>query len=188
MEFHLYYRGKLKGNGNVNDKHAIRLFLHRQLKVLWEQKPLNPEYKKLLYDNSEDHNDSPFMRYVAGHQFVPLVNERVSLVSDVNITMLRPEEPGAIITQSGDIDNRLKTLLDALRMPKNVAELPKIFSPCDDEIPFYCLLEDDNLITSLSVKTGRLLEPVLNGLEVLLLIHVSLKITKGDFFFFPLGI
>jgi hypothetical protein len=186
MEFHLYYRGKLKGNGGVQDKHEIRRFLHRQLKSLWEQKPLS-DYRNML-SGSHLPERQPFLRDVLGHMFVPLVNERVYLVSDIEITMLRPEEPGAIITQSGDIDNRLKTLLDALRIPKNSAELPGGFSPPEDENLFFCLLEDDNLITSLSVKTGRLLEPVESSVEVLLLMQVSVKTTRATIDYFGLGI
>jgi len=186
MEFHLYYRGKLKGNGSVQDKHDIRCFLHRQLKNLWEQKPLT-DYKDMLSTSYLPENP-PFLRHISGHPFVPLVNERVYLVSDINITMLRPEEPGAIITQSGDIDNRLKTLLDALRVPKNTMELPTNFSPSTDETPFYCLLEDDNLIANLSIKTGRLLEPVASSIEVLLVIHVFLKTTRATIDYFALGI
>jgi len=43
-------------------------------------------------------------------------------------------------------------------MPNTVAELGGI--PLEpDEDPFFCLLEDDNLITSVSVTTDRLLIP-----------------------------
>ena len=58
------------------------------------------------------------------------------------IFMLRPEVPGAIITQGGDIDNRLKTLFDALRMPQNENELPKDEIPGTDEVPFFWLFPD----------------------------------------------
>ena len=47
------------------------------------------------------------------------------------------------------------------------------------EKPFFCLLEDDNLVTRLTVSTDRLLEPVQNPSEVLLLVHVLLKKTIG---------
>lgn len=36
----------------------------------------------------------------------------------------------------GDIDNRIKTLLDALRKPKDISELPKVDLPGDGEDPF----------------------------------------------------
>jgi hypothetical protein len=67
-------------------------------------------------------------------------------------------------------------------------ELPTNFSPSTDETPFYCLLEDDNLIANLSIKTGRLLEPVASSIEVLLVIHVFLKTTRATIDYFALGI
>ncbi|MDB5472820.1 MAG: hypothetical protein JWP99_123 [Devosia sp.] len=61
--------------------------------------------------------------------------------------------------QSGDIDNRLKTLFDALRMPDSKEELGGYDKPGEDEAPFYCLMTDDKLITKIAVETDRLLEP-----------------------------
>jgi hypothetical protein len=46
----------------------------------------------------------------------------------------------------------------------------------DDEKPFFCLLEDDRLITALSVTTDRLLMPVETDehvKHVYLVIHVT---------------
>ena len=93
------------------------------------------------------------------------------MIAELDITMLRPEPPGKVI-QSGDIDNRIKTLLDGLRMPKVEQELP------NGEIPFFCLLKDDNLITRISVNTDRLLENNIDPSEVVLLIHVHTKLTR----------
>ena len=86
--------------------------------------------------------------------------------------MLRPEAPGGLVTQGGDIDNRLKTLLDSLTMPRHLNALPKQSQPAADQQPFFCLLEDDNLIAALSVQTEQLLEPVEDKSEVDLTIRV----------------
>jgi hypothetical protein len=51
------------------------------------------------------------------------------------ITLLRPEAPGNIVTQGGDIDNRLKTLLDALKVPNLPNALPTGAVPEADESP-----------------------------------------------------
>jgi len=51
---------------------------------------------------------------VSGKKFLPLVRQSLSLVCKLDILFLRKEEPGGIITQSGDIDNRLKTLFDGI--------------------------------------------------------------------------
>lgn len=64
---------------------------------------------------------------------------------------------GELIRHGGDIDNRIKTLLDSLRVPE-AGEIEAL-TPDVTENPFYCLLEDDSLVTGFQVKTERLLEP-----------------------------
>jgi hypothetical protein len=59
----------------------------------------------------------------------------------------------------GDIDNRLKTLLDELRIPE-AGENYSARQPAADEDPFFCLLEDDKLITRIAVETDDLLQPL----------------------------
>jgi hypothetical protein len=63
------------------------------------------------------------------------------------------------VANGGDIDNRLKVLLDGLRMPKSVSELGGIDIDPTEENPFFVLLEDDQLITRISVTTDTLLTP-----------------------------
>lgn len=178
MEFTLVYRGPLKAttrnNSRVDNKQEIRRWFHVQLKELWKQEPLNKTDASLLQvDAGEEKN---LIHDIGGFQFVTLVSERICLVAELDILMLRPEAPGAIVTQSGDIDNRLKTLFDALKLPKG-SELPKNDRPKDGETPFFCLLEDDNLITKLAVTTDRLLVPVTSTNDVELLIRVKTKAT-----------
>ncbi len=57
------------------------------------------------------------------------------------------------------MDNRAKTLLDALKMPDDEAALPSSATPTADESPFSCLLEDDGPITNIDIKTAHRLEP-----------------------------
>jgi hypothetical protein len=73
----------------------------------------------------------------------------------------------------GDIDNRLKTLFDALRYPK----LPQELDDTPQDIaasPCYCLLSDDKFIDQLSVTTDRLLTPSPSAAAdyVVVVIHV----------------
>jgi len=58
------------------------------------------------------------------------------------------------------MDNRLKTLFDALALPCHASQLGKYTVPSDGEVPFFCLLEDDSVITKASVETDTLLEEV----------------------------
>ena len=63
-----------------------------------------------------------------------------------------------------DLDSRLKTLFDALKMPIEKSQIGRCQTPDADEDPFYCLLEDDKLISHVSVETDTLLEPTAEGL------------------------
>ena len=175
MEFTLYYRGELKANGRPKEKQAIRRVFHQQLKELWTQVPLSKQRGMLekVVDKSEGSIITPVNRF----NFAPLVNCRLNLIAELGVTLLRPEPPGSIITQGGDIDNRLKTLFDALKVPAEATALPKNDAPREDEDPFFVLLEDDNLITKVSVDTDRLLDNVQKDSEVVLLIHVRAKAT-----------
>ena len=186
MEFRLVYRGKLKGNGNVDEKHRIRQALHPQLATLWKQKPLT-DYHDLL-PGGKNENRSPFLRPLGGFTFIPLVVSVADLIAEIDITFLRPEAPGSFVSSGGgDIDNRIKTLLDALRVPQNATELPRDAAPSETENPFFCLLEDDCLITHLSVTTDRLLETAQHQLDVILMLHVRVKVTRATADYFALG-
>jgi hypothetical protein len=122
-------------------------------------------------------------RAASGFLWQPLIRGGVhSLVCRLDILMLRHGGKGGVLT---DIDNRLKTLFDALRLVERPEELPKDsegkrVGPTDDERPFYTLLENDGLITALSVDTDTLLEPTMDpitGKEVPMENAVRLFIT-----------
>ena len=170
MEFTLYYEGELKSNGNKEHKHSIRTYLHPQLKELWDQPPLNQESCYLKSDGPLS-----IIKEIGSYKFAPLITEKFRLIAELNISLLRPEAPGSIISRGGDIDNRIKTLFDALKVP-SVDELP--MNVTQAETPFFCLTEDDNLFTGISINTDRLLKPVQNDSEVVLLIHVVVKQLK----------
>lgn len=174
MEFRLTYRGPLKGNAvTVEDKQRLRRSFHPQLKQLWSLEPLKSREYLLM--------EQTVMVSVifdrAGFKFAPLITERLFLHAELEVLFLRPEPKGFILTGGGDIDNRLKTLLDSLRMPRNSRELPKDDKPNEEEKPFFCLLEDDSLVTSVSVSTDQLLEPIDPG-HVLAIIKVKTVQTR----------
>ncbi len=115
-------------------------------------------------------------------RFAALVTARYEMVCGLEILFLRPEPPGGLITKGGDIDNRLKTLFDALRMPRVPEELPAGDVPAGDEDPFFCLLEDDALITAIDVRTDVLLDPSAHASEALLTIRVQTRLVEANFY------
>lgn len=175
MEFRLFYDGQLKSNRGPADKQTLRREFHRQLKELVGRKPMEP-FKHLV----ETKHQRATLINVAGFTFVPLITERLAHVATLSITFLTPEEPGRAVTQAGDLDNRIKTLLDALRVPKSVDELPKDDCPGAGEAPFYCLLEDDALVSGLSGVSDRLLRPTADPSIAVLVSHVVPQTTAAS--------
>ena len=103
MEFTLYYRGPLKSSGSSKEKHRLRQYFHPQLKTLWDQLPLSQHKFWLEYPPKQ--NEISVIKPLQGFHFAPLVCESLALIAKINITLLRPEPPGSIISQGGDIDN-----------------------------------------------------------------------------------
>jgi len=176
VKFRLTYEGPLMSSGNrkgtAAHKHEIRKKFHPQLKQLWQIEPnlinfyAHPHYYEGDRRNG-GHRKTPVWEAIShaykrdDYRFVPFAPKMIgefSLLIGVDILLLRQGIPGKILKQ-GDIDGRLKTLFDALRMPSNQAEFGGYIKPDDDEDPFFVLMEDDNLLNHVSVETDILLQP-----------------------------
>jgi hypothetical protein len=178
MQFRLTYQGQLftsqpgdksKTNGDrkKEHKHYLRTKFHPQLKRLWEETPfLNTGkssgpplqgYAETEMPEIVDRDRLSKMHTHFGFSFIPLVTSELHLLCSLEFLILRPD-PLDDIT-SGDIDNRAKTLIDALSIP-DANQRYDLRQQEPEFTPFYCLLENDKLITRVSVETDRLLEKV----------------------------
>ena len=196
MEFRLTYQGPLfssqrdpegqQTDARAGHKHDIRRKFHFQFKRLWEITPFlaNGERSGPGAWITQSSPDTPPYGIASlsarhahyGFNFAPLVTHNLNLICGIDILLLRPDRPGGVVWH-GDIDNRLKTLLDALTIP-TANENYVARTPGSDEKPFFCLLEEDKLITKVSVETDQLLEfvsPRMDENEVRLVITVSLR-------------
>jgi hypothetical protein len=97
---------------------------------------------------------APIKKSTIKETFVPLARKSLYLGCNVDILFLRHDEPFKLMKDGGDLDNRLKTLFDGLRMPDEQSELGGVVPIAD---PLYVLLEDDALISGFSAKTAKLL-------------------------------
>lgn len=200
MRFTLYYDGPLSSSANnsrAQEKQNIRQALYPQLLNLWTvhpalPKPLNKSWDEwsswewslpIPYpwkDESYPWRETKAVFPKGSFMFVPLVRRDLNTFCELSILFLRPENPGAIL-KSGDVDNRILTLSDALCLPtRDQFSSTKIDHKPHD--PFFCLLEDDSLITSWTVRTDRLLSSVntqtIKRAYVRLIIDVRVKISR----------
>jgi hypothetical protein len=191
MDFRLTYQGPLLastgGDKRSVHKHIIRKYLHRQLAELWKvQYPLTRirDSWTLLQDAATGENRKRTKldeiceaNTKLGFRFAPLISRENGLVCSLDILFLRREiKHGEIVTVGGDLDNRIKTLLDALTIPQVFTAEEK---PEEGENPFFCLLSDDKLITQIKITADRLLLPDSENIsdrEVYLVIQVTTMI------------
>jgi len=199
MEFRLVYDGWLPPaaqEGRKEEKHDIRRVFSRQLEVLFHTHPRLKRDREVANANPGGDGVSltlgkPFKGLThgapdlfkrSGRNFLPLITGDKGIGCAIDILFLRRDPPGGVVKNSGDIDNRIKTLFDALRLPRNDSEV--YGDPAGEPDPFYCLLEDDRLITDFSVTTDRLLLPVEasgHANDVRLIIHVrSVVLDPGN--------
>jgi hypothetical protein len=164
MEFHLVYQGELpaagQGGGKTRtaEKHAIRKVFHKQLSSLWRIHPFLVDLKQ--HDPGGESAWRLADRYErCGYKFLPLVSSFFSIACSLDVLFLRRDGPGQLVKSGGDIDNRVKVLFDALRMPQTCDELCGE-TPGPDETPFFCLMEDDALISKVQIETNWLLTPL----------------------------
>ena len=174
MRFTLNYDGPLVSRGNASDKQRIRETLDPQLRELWTHEPLSnsPEFLQVA-----EANKMSVLLQRGDHVFAPLVCKPLHLLAEIDILMLRPELPGGIVTSGGDIDNRLKTLFDALRVPGVPQEIASNTRPSSANEPHFTLLEDDALIARINVETDRLLAAP-DPSQVRLIIRVNIRASR----------
>lgn len=181
-----------QGGGNrAKYKHLIRKSLHRQLRELWKQHPalrMQAEtlYRKVHQNDNGSWNVAPVTVYsgqlhdeggtiktwvehiaddhqCAGGRWVPLVSNVSGFYCSLDVLFLRRDTPGGLVSHLGDVDNRIKTLFDGLQKAEKVSDLGGHEIDPVDENPFFCLLENDRLITACTVTTDRLLLPMEDG-------------------------
>ena len=202
VRFTLTYDGELRANGRPKHKWDIREQFSPQLIELWKVSPALRYVRKnkwvaqkygygrpIIHHSADttDYSGAPppapgdwldtcSAINVGGQEFVPLVRESLALHCGLKILYLRKEDPGQLIFQGGDIDNRLKTLFDALSIP----DAGQIVADRVTAAPIYCLLEDDKLISGCSVETQRLLiRPNASEHEVRLVIEVDVRVSQA---------
>jgi hypothetical protein len=202
MKFTLVWQGDLPSSGNSNkpqDVARIRRELSPQLEVLWQTHAALQTLKENCYrrkpetlgntvvDQSLRSPRDWHARFpqwmedlccwlpLGDRTYLPLVRKSLDLTCGLKILFLRQEEVGKLVLQGGDLDGRIKTLLDALKMPK----------VDDKHIPgerLCCLMQEDALVSSLDVDTERLLFPQKAGHEgkheVFLVIEVTLHVLR----------
>jgi hypothetical protein len=163
-------------------KHELRRQIHRQLERLWavnktlrEAVAWEADFQKSLPVTEmqtniviRDDKKIPLKDILAklhkknDYRFVPLVRRDWDLSCSISILFLRRQKPGRVF-YAGDLDNRIKTIIDALAMPQHINQFPADGPRKDEKKYFFVLAEDDALISRLEVEGDELLDPLIEG-------------------------
>ena len=170
MKFRLVYEGDIlsaQAKKSKENQHKIREDFHYQIKNLLESDRVHDSVK----------NATPVSRPL--FNFIPMVWKLKGAPDcSLDILFLRSDVRGSANSHAGDIDNRYKTLLDALTIPSK-QQLPDKATPRKYQEPFYCLFQDDCLVTHLSVEMDQWLAPQKDGgpksREGLAIVNVSIE-------------
>lgn len=193
MEFCLHYYGELKSHDTAAGKHLIRQTLHPQIQSLCRSPPFsyyfsddrNGERNRTRKPKTGDPEEvtvddmlylEPMYVELGSKRYWFLISEDLATVADLRITILLPHETGHIVHNGGDIDNRIKTLFDALRVPSAPSEIPSSDSFDYTNGGMYCLLRDDKLINRVAIQSYQDHDPK-DPDSVKCLIEVETKIT-----------
>jgi hypothetical protein len=182
VKFRLLYEGELAPRQHVSagDLHSIRMQLHPQIKALWQYRPLS-DCGGWLREKPERPGDYAIWERSSDVLLSPLISHKNHLMCELDITLLRQQEPGQLLGEGGGIDSRLKTLFDALRKPSTEeAQTAAIAKRADDD-PIHCLLQDDALVTRVNVETDRLLRPTEGQFDLVAIIQVTVVLTRVSF-------
>jgi len=161
MRLTLTYQGPLpaRSKGVTPLKHGIRQQLHPQIKS---------QIEPLLGANVTEHVSSSY----GGFDFVTPVslNGRTAVELDILLLARRGKTP------LGDLDNRMKNLIDGLTRPATREQVSGFEPP--DEGPTFCLMEDDQLVQRIGLDTRYWHSPDASFEDALVV--VTAKIVLAD--------
>jgi hypothetical protein len=178
MELTLTYSGPLPAcqdaDKHTEQKQKIRLAFSRQLEKKFTTEPTLMQWSDspqgcglmahtkvisgaIVWDcEQEKHQACFYEAETCGFRAVPIVTSHNGLGCQLDVEILRRARAGGVMAggdRGGDIDNRLKPLLDALALPMRPNQIPGPLWGKGERL--YCLLEDDALVSRLMIDIQR---------------------------------
>lgn len=148
MEIILTFEGHIPSGKSKEKVCAMRRSFHSQLSKLWGKHPFDS-----LVGNgrsSTPEGEPRYIRKIGDREFAPFYGESVGIAVDLDILLLTGVHGQKPVIYAGDLDNRFKRIIDALRAPQSENEITK-GSPLTRQ---FTLLEDDNVVAKISARLG----------------------------------
>lgn len=151
MHITLTYKGQIQGNSRKqSDVWRLRKSFHDQLSKLRQTEQF--DYVEKYSDPGSATPNGYIGIDVSGSRFIPFVTSKMRTRCSLYVRILRGIRQYNPVLGNVDLDNRIKTLIDALRSPQQAGELRDL-----DTAVRFVLLEDDSLIDGITVKSDHYL-------------------------------
>lgn len=159
MRFKLVYDGPLPPDSRSRPLASVKAEIRRQfdpqLRELWRTHKALADFGQLNSYRSNFGPEAIAEEFRMGDsRFVPLIRRANEMFCTLDLLVLFRQEPYHSTFATGDLDNRIKTLIDGLRKPRQSSE-----HPSDAPETVYCLMDDDDRITEFQVRADQLLAP-----------------------------
>lgn len=180
MHITLTYKGPVQGNARKqSDVWRLRKSFHKQLYKL----SLTNEFEYVeKYANQDTEKSHPNIGIdVANSRYVPFITSKMKTRCSLYVRVFRGVRQYNPVLGNVDLDNRVKTLIDALRAPQQISETKE-----SDGTVRYVLLEDDSLIDGITVKSGHYLDEEDEGV-VLAIITANIHLAHATWANMHLG-
>ncbi|GLS36076.1 hypothetical protein GCM10010869_16650 [Mesorhizobium tianshanense] len=96
-----------------------------------------------------------FLRNVGNQLFVPFYGEAVGVGVKLEIKLLTGMPQQQAVISSGDLDNRIKRIIDAMRAPTQKGELTANLEP---NSRWYCVMDDDSSVKEVTASLAPYLD------------------------------
>jgi hypothetical protein len=152
LKITLTYQGILPASKRPPEKiDQIRQEFHRQLNKIWgrDQLAILEEWR----DNKFSAGAPDFRKQFGNITYLPIASEEIHARVRLTLTLYKGIREDHPAYSHGDIDNRAKSIIDALCVPVQQSRIPNC-APLRDTI---CLMSDDSLVDTLTVETASLL-------------------------------
>lgn len=164
LKFTLSFEGRLStstSSGRSKRVHLLRRYFHHQLKRNWERNDFLRNWTKVSDGRIQRYEDwlPEHMPVLEGVKFVPLITKEICVECAIDFKILAPSDfKGGV----KDLDNQVKVLFDALKMPQPGSGLSQAELASEGDF-LYILAQDDGLITKITATSDELLHPVDGG-------------------------
>jgi hypothetical protein len=178
LEIILTYEGRIPSK--ASSKEAVwdmRRSFDRQLKKLWGKEPFDVLKK---WEEAPFGGGAPnFLVHRKDQLFVPYYGHAVGVGVSLDIRLLTGMPDRQAVINAGDLDNRIKRIIDALQAPTQNGELLDDLEP---DQRWHCLVDNDSAVLGLQARLGPYLgsaDPSIS-FAVIVARPVAIRVTIGN--------